>query len=182
MSTRERILNYTKEIISTKGVKAVSGRKVCQELGINISSIKYHFGDKDQMIREALQEMTYELITFTDVLYVKEVKLSERLYDFFCRLQEVMMKNPDIIQCIVTGKAEIPQEEEIMLNNKLLVHLEQEMRNIDLSLTREEIRLRIFQVISALAFPAQLGIFNEFSMKDKEKYTQTLVNQLLLKK
>lgn len=96
------------QVITTKGVDAVSGRKICEELGLNISLIHYHFGNKDALIREVLQRLTEETLTFTDILYDENISIDKRFYDFF-------------------------------------------------------FRMRVFQTISAIAYPAELGVFENLT-------------------
>lgn len=181
MKTREKILLHTKQVITTEGVHAVSGRKICEDLGLNISLIHYHFGNKETLIREALQQLTEETLTFTDILFDENVSIDKRLYDFFFRMLQEFTVQPEIAKQILVGKSHFPTEHEQVLSNKLLVFLLEQLNGRGINLSVDIFRMRVLQIISAIAYPAELGLFENLTDSMREEYVQTLVNQLLLK-
>jgi len=53
--TRERILDVAELLFAQKGTKETSLRRITGEAGVNIASIKYHFGSKDGLIKALLR-------------------------------------------------------------------------------------------------------------------------------
>lgn len=179
MNTRERILEYTKYEIKNTGIKKLSGRAICNALGINVSSIKYHFGDKDCLIQEALMHITSEVIPFTDLLYAINKPLAERLYNFLQKFQELIISNPDVVRFILKSKAEFPIGKNASQSNETMKYIICELEKLDICLNEMSIRIRMLQIVSALAYPAELGLFKVLSAEDNSLYLQSLVRLLM---
>ena len=47
---RQRMIETTARILREKGFKAATVRVIAQEAGVNIASIKYYFGSKEELI------------------------------------------------------------------------------------------------------------------------------------
>lgn len=56
MDTRERVFRVALEEFATRGFKEVSTREITRKAGVNLSSIKYHFGDKEKLYRAVYEE------------------------------------------------------------------------------------------------------------------------------
>ena len=54
---RQRMIETTARILREKGFKAATVRVIAQEAGVNIASIKYYFGSKEELIGYALDYM-----------------------------------------------------------------------------------------------------------------------------
>lgn len=52
--TRERILDTAERLFSEKGLAGTSLRAITREAGVNLASVHYHFGSKDELLRAAL--------------------------------------------------------------------------------------------------------------------------------
>lgn len=50
--TKETILNTAEALFAEHGIGAVSLRKIIGEADVNIASVHYHFGSKDELVRE----------------------------------------------------------------------------------------------------------------------------------
>lgn len=53
--TRTRILDAAGPIFAEKGYAAATVREICQEAGVNLASVNYYFGGKENLYREALK-------------------------------------------------------------------------------------------------------------------------------
>ncbi|OHB80479.1 MAG: hypothetical protein A2V98_07300 [Planctomycetes bacterium RBG_16_64_12] len=51
---RTRILNAAGPIFADKGYEAATVREICQEAGVNLASVNYYFGGKNQLYVEAV--------------------------------------------------------------------------------------------------------------------------------
>lgn len=56
IDTREKIFRVALEEFATKGFNEVSTREITRKAGVNLSSIKYHFGDKEKLYRAVYDE------------------------------------------------------------------------------------------------------------------------------
>lgn len=52
MDTKSRILEAAKTLFARHGLEKASMRLICSEAGVNIASINYHFGSKENLIKE----------------------------------------------------------------------------------------------------------------------------------
>lgn len=55
LSTKDRILNTTEQLIAEYGFSGISIRKISQAAQSNLAAINYHFGNKQQLINEVLE-------------------------------------------------------------------------------------------------------------------------------
>lgn len=52
--TRTRILDTAERLLAENGVAATSVRMITEGAGVNIAAVNYHFGSKDEMVREVI--------------------------------------------------------------------------------------------------------------------------------
>ena len=55
LSTKERILNTTEELISEKGFTSISLRTISTHAKTNLAAVNYHFGNKEKLIEMMLE-------------------------------------------------------------------------------------------------------------------------------
>jgi len=55
-ATREQLLAAAEEVFAAVGFRAATVRDICQRAGANIAAVNYHFGDKEALYTEVLQE------------------------------------------------------------------------------------------------------------------------------
>jgi len=53
--TRQKLIDVAGQVFSEKGFEATTVREVCQQAGVNIAAIHYHFGDKERLYIEAVK-------------------------------------------------------------------------------------------------------------------------------
>lgn len=176
MSTKRMILDYTIGLIKDEGVKKVSGRRVCQALGINVSSIKYHFGDKESLIREALQEMTGKEFTFYKVLIDTDLELHDRLYMFIVNLYDFIKANQDLVKFMLQGKSFYPLSSEQLKDHDLANFLIGEFKKERKDYSHQLLRMKILQLVSAIAYPMDLHLMNEQSEEELDIYLKSLMD------
>lgn len=58
--TRERIIEAAEAVFASEGLH-VSMRKIMDAAGVNVSSINYHFGDRDALLRAILDERSQSI-------------------------------------------------------------------------------------------------------------------------
>ena len=61
ISTKEKILNTTLELIKEEGFESVTIRKIAELSDTNIALVNYHFGSKEKLISETIKVL---LISF----------------------------------------------------------------------------------------------------------------------
>ena len=53
-STRDRILLEAGPIFAAKGFRATTIREICEQANVNVASINYYFGDKQQLYQQTV--------------------------------------------------------------------------------------------------------------------------------
>ena len=60
-TTSEKILNAAESLFAAHGIGTVSLRKIVAQAQVNIASVNYHFGSKDELIKEVFRRRLREV-------------------------------------------------------------------------------------------------------------------------
>lgn len=74
-STRTVILSAAKEALVESGYSALSTRSIAQRAGVPLSQIHYHFGTKQNLVLEVLEEENRKLLERQSRLYTSDMPL-----------------------------------------------------------------------------------------------------------
>lgn len=160
LTTKDKILEATLEIISNEGFQNVTVRKIAVRAGVNVAAINYHFGSKDNVINEALEYLMVQARDIFKCLKNHRETPEQRLKNLIEKLARNFSKYPDQIKYLIYQSIH-----EQANPNKFQEYLKTE--GIDLiKTTIQQIRpaeddaalqMRILQLFSCLAFPVLLG-------------------------
>jgi AcrR family transcriptional regulator len=84
-NTKSSLLEAARKIFSEKGFEGSSVRDICELVGANVSAIKYHFGGKEGLYRECIQEFGDHRLKATEIILTEcqspeEFKLRLKMY------------------------------------------------------------------------------------------------------
>ncbi|MDY4919667.1 MAG: TetR/AcrR family transcriptional regulator [Phascolarctobacterium sp.] len=79
--TRKQIIECAGKLIAQKGFVATTSKEICQELGINLAAINYHFGSRDGLYVEILSNVHDHLLSldFLEELASEQLTLQQRV-------------------------------------------------------------------------------------------------------
>lgn len=187
---KEKILQATFEIIGSKGVQAVTTRKIAARAGVNVAAVNYYFGSKDNVINEALKIFTSKLLS--PYLHLDDTTLPpvERLRNFLRSYADSTLEYPDVFQNFieqVMRHSDLSFEYIEFLKKVGWEKLEKLIREITLAQDGEDIlRMKIFQMFSSLEFPVLIGVemesLSQFDYYDREcryQYVELVLKSLL---
>ena len=60
--TRERLIECTRELLAEHGESSVSLRAITDAAGTNVAAVSYHFGSKDALVGEAIEQSIGRLV------------------------------------------------------------------------------------------------------------------------
>ncbi|MED2150314.1 TetR/AcrR family transcriptional regulator, partial [Bacillus thuringiensis] len=101
VSTKEKILNTTLELIKTEGFERVTIRKIAALSDVNIALVNYHFGSKEKLISETIRVL---LISFQGTFSILDnitVPAKERLKIFLLDYVLVIRQYPKLVRKII---------------------------------------------------------------------------------
>jgi AcrR family transcriptional regulator len=75
LKTRGRILAAAKEALLEIGFSRLSTRKIAEAAGVPLSQIHYHFGSKQNLVLEVLEEENRKLLERQTLMYQSELPL-----------------------------------------------------------------------------------------------------------
>lgn len=187
LSTKEKIIKITMEIIASEGFQNVTIRKIANRAGVNLAAVNYHYGCKDAVINEALKTVTVQLINAFFCLKKEDLDPPTRLEHFIKEYTKILFKYPDIIKIIIdqnihnypnrvaTGYQEYLKKEGAEL-------IRSTFGQIRPGETEMVLNMRALQLLSCLAFPILMGdkITETIAVDLGDTETRQIYTELLL--
>ncbi|AFK86474.1 MULTISPECIES: TetR/AcrR family transcriptional regulator [Thermoanaerobacterium] len=100
LETKEKILNATIDIVGMKGEATI--REITEKAGVNVASINYYFGNKNNLLKEVENYYAEKLLkSGYDILLDTTLTPQNRLFKWALNLIEYMYKYPALISIIV---------------------------------------------------------------------------------
>lgn len=99
--SKEIIIQTALEIIGQEGIHKITTREVAKRANVNIAALNYHFGTKDNLIRQALEVFMGTMGEAYSLLFNKELKPDQRLLAFMKRFAEISVKYPGAAKSLV---------------------------------------------------------------------------------
>lgn len=82
LRVRDRMIQETAKIIREQGFKYATVRAIAERAGVNIASVRYYFGSKDDLIGEAIEYLMNNFENIAHYLELPDVPVEERLFRF----------------------------------------------------------------------------------------------------
>mgnify|MGYP001054979862 FL=1 len=99
INTKERILSATIELYGAKG--DITVREICDKAGVNIASINYYFGSKDNLLKEVEKHYSMLLFDMQKDIIMDELRPSkEKLIDWAEALMQFVLEYPALIMLV----------------------------------------------------------------------------------
>lgn len=99
INTKEKILSTTIELYGIKG--DITVREICEKAGVNVASINYHFGSKDNLLKEVEKHYSRLLFNIQNEIIMDKAKESRRkLIDWANALMKFVLDYPALIMLV----------------------------------------------------------------------------------
>nr|WP_092070564.1 TetR/AcrR family transcriptional regulator [Dendrosporobacter quercicolus]NSL48295.1 TetR/AcrR family transcriptional regulator [Dendrosporobacter quercicolus DSM 1736]SDM12109.1 transcriptional regulator, TetR family [Dendrosporobacter quercicolus] len=194
VTTREKILHATLEIINNEGLENVTIRKITLAAQVNIAAVNYYFGSKENVINEALKELLDKLSRTFDQLEDGALPPQERLRNFLHSYADATLAYPDVfknfLKQVITHYNDHPSHVDYIkfMQTTGWRKLGSFLQESGLLPNDQLLLMKIVQLFSALEFPLLLGVqtrevheFDYYDQKYRYQYVELLMQSLLHK-
>lgn len=161
LSTKERIIRVTMDMIAEEGLQNITIRKIAARAGVNVAAVNYHFGSKDVLINEALRNVIDQLSAFE---YLKTEGQDEKakLYTFVSSFIGIVVEYPDILKNMVRHAINdhplnVQEEYLAFIRHEGFALIKETIGKITPGLDDQVLSLKALNLVSGLNFPILMG-------------------------
>lgn len=158
---RQKMIEITARILREEGFKKATVRSIAKEARVNLASVRYYFGSKEELIGAALEYMMNNFENIVTLLDDESLSPRQRLKKYILAYFHLARKHPALFRSINNPSSlEAKDTYFIYLN---LLHdqcWEKVMNNVE-AITgytdRQDLALKCMQIFSAIEFPIILA-------------------------
>lgn len=179
INTKEKILSTTIELYGIKG--DITVREICKKAGVNVASINYHFGSKDNLLKEVEKHYSRLLFNIQDEIIQDDIKEPrQKLMDWANVLMEFVLEYPALIM-LVTNLVLQDQSYNPEIIDKFIGNIEskENIQKIIYSITKidneEILNFKYMQLFSGVIGPIIFQMIP--NIKDTNKVFMDLNNE-----
>ena len=146
---REKMIETTVHILQQQGFKKATVRTIAKEAGVNIASVRYYFGSKEELIGAALEYMMGNLENI--VAYLDDMRLpaKERLKKYIMSYFQLARQHPALFRSISNPSSEDAKDTYFIY----LSLLHSNVAEINGYTDERDLELKAMQLFSAVEFP-----------------------------
>ena len=157
--SKERIIEATLNIIQKQGIDEVSIRKIASSAKVNIASINYYYGSKENVINEVIQYLMGRVNKVFLILDDTKISPEKRLTEFINNFID------NIASCPVAFKGSTCRmiKDEI-LPAELITSMRENYQKLrgavkELASTDDDelVTMKMFQLLSSVIYPVAIG-------------------------
>lgn len=183
------MIEITARIIREKGFKSATVRAIADEAGVNIASVRYYFGSKEELMGRAIEYLMGHFEQVAAALDDGRYTPKERLRNYIRAYFQLARQHPALFRSISRPSSEDSQDTYFVYLG--LLHdqcWEKVIRNVAAmtGLTdRTDLELKSMQIFSAIEFPIIIDsnqpdsfVKNYFSPECIERYIDLLLDDV----
>lgn len=158
---RRRMIDTTARILREQGFRGATVRRIAGEAHVNISSVRYYFGSKEQLIALAMDTLMGDVESVVSCLDDTRLPAEERLRRYMRAYIPLARKHPALFKTLSCPSA--PAHDTYFLYLPFLYEQCWPKFTAAVAETygltdREDVELKSLQLISALEFPILLEL------------------------
>lgn len=98
--SKQKIFNTTLELVEQNDLN-ISVRQIAKAADVNVGAVNYHFGSKENLIKEIIKHKLEKLSVAFDLILDEDIENFEKLELFLCNVIELIMANPEIADYVI---------------------------------------------------------------------------------
>lgn len=160
-TTKERILETMLILIGEDGLQKITVRHLAEKAGVNVAAINYHFGSKEKLVETALAffgtklESTFLMLESADMDDKEKIKGAVKNFFTLLAAYPGFIKSLLFYSMKKKNLKTLPYTQ-VKRGQELLIKVLKRIYNTS---SEEEVRIKLFQLISALVLPSLLEDF-----------------------
>ncbi|GEM_PF-6236858 len=140
-STSCCILNAATKLFSRKGMGGTTTREIAGLAGVNIAALHYHWGGKEDLLKAVYQKVIEEVgLLAAQLFYPSETGLRETFKNYFGRLHDFFLANPEYPRVLLYGDLEDPSFLEELRQQYVIPLIRQVSENLKRLMREQKIR------------------------------------------
>lgn len=188
MGPKEQIIQTALEMIGQEGVQKVTTREIAKRAGVNIAAVNYHFGSKDNLIKQAMEVFIRTLNGTYALLASEETAPADRLLAFLKRFSEVSILYPGVTKSLVSQMMFAETENPVLAaaQRRGIDTFAQTLRQVTGIEDQSQLLSLSLQMMSAVLYPVlihkQLPALYDFNFADagpREAYIESLYRRFI---
>ncbi len=185
---KQRIVEATIACIEKRGVSKITTRVVAKEAGVNVASINYYFGTKENLLedtfRTALDHFFFDIQELFTVTELHSYSLSKVFFSF---LLEGILHYPRLVQILIFNEQIAPRFRETLLRHfsSYIQMLATRIQEENPACSALEANMRVVQMLHgvlSVCHPFQLHTTVGCDLRDpslKERYLDLLLSRYI---
>ncbi len=156
MNTKDRILDVTLDILRKEGFEKITVRRIAEQAEVNVASVSYYFGSKENLISNALEVILKDARKAFEFLYDESLGPRERLKRFLVHYAAVGLANPEALRRLLfKGTFDFDSQKDYLqfLRNFGIEKVKQTIGEMSGIKDEDTLLLITFQMFSAMLFP-----------------------------
>lgn len=187
-STRQKIIEATLDIISAEGFHKVTVRKIAARAEVNIAAVNYHFGSKESLINESLEDITQKIKESFSPLQDYNLAPESRLQIFMLKYANIVTRYPELIKNFImqsiTGYP-VPGHYEAFIQAEGCLLIKNTIKDLRPQDDDIKVGMIIMQLLACLDFPLLISNmdvlikFDFYQEKARNEYIEMLVENII---
>ena len=154
---REKMIETTVHILQQQGFKKATVRSIAKAAGVNIASVRYYFGSKEELIGAALEYMMGNLENIVSYLDDNRLTASERLKKYIIAYFHLAREHPALFRSISNPSSEDAKDTYFiylsLLHSQCWEKVIRNVAEVTGYTVEKDLELKSMQIFAAVEFP-----------------------------
>ena len=154
---REKMIATTVHILQQQGYKKATVRTIAREANVNIASVRYYFGSKEELIGCALEYMMGNLENIVSYLDDTRLPARERMKKYILAYFHLARQHPALFRSISNPSSEDAKDTYFiylsLLHSQCWEKVIRNVAEITGYTNEKDLELKAMQIFSAVEFP-----------------------------